>query len=209
MSALRSSSPPIPCLDNGDRLSRAEFHRRYEAMPQLKKAELIEGVVYLGSPVRIEHGDGDLQLSAWLGLYASQAPGVRAGSNASVLFDDDNEFQPDICLRRVTGGTSHIEDGYIAGPPELVVEIAASSVSRDLHMKKEVYRRQGVQEYIVWRVLDEALDWFVLRDGEYVAMAPDARGVIESQVFPGLRLAVTKLLAGDFAGVLAEQQAAS
>ncbi|MBA4179225.1 MAG: hypothetical protein C0506_01415 [Anaerolinea sp.] len=208
MSALRSTSPSIPCLDNGDRLSRAEFHRRYEAMPHLKKAELIEGVVYLGSPVRIEHSRGDKQLTAWLAAFELTTPDVEACSNASVLFDDDNEFQPDICLRRVAGGTSRVEDGYVTGPPELVVEIAASSVSRDLHMKKEVYRRHGVQEYIVWRVLDEALDWFVLRDGEYVEQKPDARGVIESQVFPGLRLAVTELLAGDFAGVLAEQQAA-
>lgn len=195
-----------PPFDNGDRLTRAEFHRRYETAPDLKKAELVEGEVYLGSPVRTEHGDAEGELGAWLGAYRARVSGLALSHNGTVVLDDDNELQPGIVLRRTDGGTSRTEEGYVIGGPELVAEIAASSVSRDLHTKKNVYRRNRVQEYLVWRVLDGELDWFALREGEYHLLAPDSNGVIHSEVFPGLRLAVTKLLAGDFAGVLAEQQ---
>jgi Uma2 family endonuclease len=90
----------------------------------------------------------------------------------------------------------------------LVVEVAASSVSIDRHKKLQVYRRNGVQEYILWRVLDGSVEWFALRAGEYVTLRPDERGVVHSAVFPGLRLAVPALIAGDLAAVLAAQQAA-
>lgn len=43
---IAASKPSIP-LENGDRLSRFEFEHRYQAMPELKKAELVEGVVYI------------------------------------------------------------------------------------------------------------------------------------------------------------------
>lgn len=105
------------------------------------------------------------------------------------------------------GGRSRIStDDYVEGAPELVAEVAASSASYDLHAKLNVYRRNGVQEYIVWRPLDRALDWFVLRGGEYAPLVPNAEGVMESERFPGLRLPVAALLAGDVAAVLTELQ---
>lgn len=203
------STPALPPLENGDRLSRAEFERRYDAMPHLKKAELIEGVVYVGSPVRFtQHGRPDSDVQTWLGVYRIATPGVESGGNSTVRLDLDNEPQPDVLLRCATGGSSTIdEDGYIQGPPELAVEVAASSASYDLHDKLRAYRRNGVQEYLVWRVLDGALDWFVLRDGVYERLQADEAGVIRSEVFPGLWLAVAALLAGDAATVLATLQA--
>lgn len=195
-----------PPFENGDRLTRAEFHRRYETAPDLKKAELVEGGVYLGSPVRTEHSNAEGDLGGWLSIYRAANPGLELQHNGTVILDDDNELQPDIVLRRSDGGTSRTEEGYVIGGPELVAEVAASSVSRDLPAKKNVYRRNRVQEYIVWRVLDGELDWFALHEGEYRLLTPDSNGVIHSEVFPGLRLAVTRLPAGDFAGVLAEQQ---
>jgi len=128
-----------------------------------------------------------------------------------VRLDLDNEFQPDVLLQidPAFGGRSRVtEDGYLEGAPELVLEVAASSATIDRHTKLQVYRRNGVQEYIVWQVLDRRLEWFALRDGEYVLLQPDARGVIRSAVFPGLCLAVESLLNGDLAAVLAEQQSA-
>ncbi len=202
----------LPPLENGDHLSRAEFERRYDAMPWLKKAELIEGVVYVGSPVRVEvHGEPHGWIVAWLGTYAAATPGVRLADNATVRLDLDNEPQPDALLRidPAAGGRSRTsEDGYIEGPPELIVEIAASSASIDCHTKLQVYRRNGVQEYLVWRVLDRTIEWFTLCEGIYEPLPADARAVIHSRVFPGLRLAVPALLAGELAAVLAEQQAA-
>ena len=212
MSALRSSlaNDLGARLEAGDVMTRAEFHRRYAQHPEIRSAELIEGVVYVASPLRArDHGFPDSYMGAWLAAYWLHQPGVRSAGNSTVVLDSDNEVQPDIVLIRETGGSSRITpDGYIQGPPELVVEIAASSTSQDLHQKKNAYRRNGVQEYIVWRVLDGAIDWFALQDGQYVALAPNASGVIESDVFPGLRLDVAAMLAGDISKVVAVQSAA-
>ncbi len=197
------TSTPSTWIENGDRLTQPEFHRRYERRPDLKKAELIEGVVYLPSPVRATaHGDLHAQMTAWLGAFASTARDARVSDNATVILDTDNEVQPDLSLRRVDGGTSRLEDDYIVGPPELIIEIAASSAAIDLHDKKNAYRRNGVQEYIVWRVFDEAIDWWHLVDGEYRPLPTRDDGVVESNIFPGLRLHVPAMLRGDMATVL-------
>src|SRR5215210_5401299 len=130
-----AGAPIVPPLENGDRLTRPEFERRYEAMPHLRKAELIEGVVYVGSPVRFtRHGKPNSDVEIWLGVYRVATPGTVSGGHSTVRLDLDNEPQPDILLRREAGGSSAIdEDGYVEGAPELVVEIAASSASYDLH----------------------------------------------------------------------------
>jgi Uma2 family endonuclease len=202
------TAPPktLPILESGDRLTRDEFHRRYCERPDLKKAELVEGVVYVASPVGSpSHGRPHARVITWLGVYAAKHPDVQEDDNVTVrLGSGHSEVQPDACLWREMPEGPHLDvRGFIEGAPQLVVEIAASSASYDLHDKKEAYRRAGVPEYIVWRVTNGAIDWFRLRDGEYVLVAPDARGVIESEAFPGLRLDVPKMLAGDMAGVLA------
>jgi len=200
------SVPAAPLLEGGDRFSRDEFERRYRAMPGLKKAELIEGVVYLPSPVSFEkHAELHAFLMTWLGLYRAATPGVRLGDNGTVRLDLDNEVQPDAFLFIEKGGRAVVgADGYVEGAPEFIAEIASSSASYDLHDKLRAYRRNGVREYLVWRVLDGQLDWFELQGTEYVERQPDAAGVISSRVFPGLRLAVRALLEGDPAKVLAE-----
>ena len=197
-------------LENGDRLTRREFERRYATRPDIKKAELIEGVVYMSAAVRItSHGEPHSAVIAWLATYCASTPGVRAADNATVRLDLDNEPQPDVLLRiePQAGGQSRVsDDDYLEGAPELIVEIAASSVSYDLHDKLRVYRRNGVREYVVWRVHDRQIDWFVLTDDEYRRLEPDAAGVLHSTALPGLRLLVSALLAGDLATVLAELQ---
>ncbi len=201
----------LPPLESGDHLTRPEFERRYEAMPHIKKAELIEGVVYVASPVRITHGRPHGQIMAWLGSYCAATPGVDFGDNATVRLDLDNEPQPDALLRLEpeAGGHSRVsEDDYIEGPPELVVEIAASSASYDLHDKLHAYRRNMIQEYIVWRIYDQQIDWWELHEGEYQHLTAAEDGVVHSRVFPGLCLNVLALLKGDLAGVLATQQSA-
>ena len=197
---------PVPVLESGDRLTRAEFHRRYCDRPDIKHAELVEGVVYVGSPIRLDvHGQPHADVMAWLGAYRARHPDVAVGDNATVYIDADNELQPDAFLFSQASSAPRLtEKGYVEGAPPLVVEVAASSASYDLHDKMRVYRRNGVQEYIVWRVLDETIDWFRLQEGEYVRVEPDADGIIESTPFPGLRLNVPKMLDGDLAGVLAE-----
>jgi Uma2 family endonuclease len=195
----------IPPLENGDRLTRAEFERRYDAMPALKKAELIEGEVYMPSPVRHKrHGHPHTRLVAWLANYETDTPGVEAGDNSSVRLDLDNEPQPDgfLIILPERGGQARIsEDDYIEGAPELVAEVASSSVSYDLGKKLNAYRRSGVREYIVWRVLDRQVDWFVNREGLFEPMPPSADGILRSTVFPGLWLDPAALVRGEKATV--------
>lgn len=204
----RGGTSACPPLENGDRLTRKEFERRYEAMPEVKKAELIEGVVYIGSRVRIKsHSKPHGMILAWIGAYSAATPGTDFGDNGSLRLDLDNEPQPDAYLRIESGGRSRIDDeDYLVGAPELIVEIAASSASIDLGAKRNAYRRNGVQEYVVWRVLDQTVDWWELFEGEYVPLKPDTTAIIESKVFPGLRLVVSCLLADDLKGVLDELQ---
>jgi Uma2 family endonuclease len=201
--SVRTKAPVS--LESGDHLTREEFHRRYLERPDIKKAELVEGVVYVGGRVRVlEHAQPHATVIGWLGYYAAHRPGLSVAPSATVILDDLNEVQPDVFLWHTEWSEARLtEDDYIEGAPLLVVEIAASSVSYDLHEKKEAYRRNGVREYIVWRVLDRAVDWFDLRDGVYVAREPDAHGMLESGQFPGLRLHLPSLLAGDAARVLA------
>jgi len=194
----------IPPLENGDMLSRQEFEIRYENMPDLKKAELIAGVVYMGSPLRIEqHGEPHGDIMAWLVTYKVLTSNVQVGDNCTVILDDKNEPQPDALLRKKQNGQSIINDkGYVEGAPELIVEIAASTVSFDLHQKKKVYENNQVQEYLVWRVADHQFDWFRLKEGKYIKLNPDENGVIKSEIYAGLWLDVNALLTGNMAKVL-------
>ncbi len=207
-----SVSPTInvPPLESGDHLTCQEFECRYQAMPHIKKAELIEGVVYVASPVRItNHGRPHAQVMAWLTAYWVATPGVDMADNTTVRIDADNEPQPDALLRLEpeVGGNSRVtDDGYLEGAPELIAEVAASSASYDLNDKLNAYRRNRVQEYIVWQIYENRLDWFNLREGRYVLQELDSAGVIRSQIFPGLWLSVTALQTGNLAEVLAVLQ---
>ncbi len=196
---------PVQPLESGDSLGAAEFLRRYEAMLDVNKAELIEGTVYLFSPVRLAHGTADSLIQGWLGSYAARTPGTQAAGNATVRLDPENVPQPDALLRILPecGGQTRLDEaGYLYGPPELIVEVAASSVAIDLHDKLRAYRRARVREYLVWRTLDRQLDWFVLEQDDYRSNAEDSTGVIRSAHFPGLVLAVDALLNHDAAKVL-------
>jgi len=207
VSIAEKPTPKCIPLESGDRLTRAEFERRYSARPDIKKAELIEGVVYVASPVSTrEHGTPHFALATWLGVYVAQTPGIVPAIDSTVRLDTDNEVQPDLLLAwdNSHGGRSRLVDGFLEGAPELVVEIAASSAAHDMNAKMHVYRRNGVREYVVWQIYDGRVDWFRLNaDGVYEPVAPGDGGIIESQAFPGLRLDVPALLRGDLAAVIA------
>lgn len=207
--ATPAVAPPPP-LVNGDRLTRSEFERRYESMPHIKKAELIEGIVYMGSPVRYtQHGHPHIVLAGWLAHYFSKTPALLIGDNTTTRLDEDNEPQPDLFLGLPPhlGGQARVDDdGYITGSPELVVEVAASSASIDLHAKLNAYRRNGVKEYLVWLSLESEARWYRLLEGQYELTQPrevGGRVVLCSDMFPGLWLDVEAMRAGDLAGMLA------
>jgi len=176
----------------------------------VKKAELVEGIVYMGSPVSVRHSKPAALIQVWLGTYASRHPEVEVHTNATVILDAENTVQPDALLRLLPehGGRSRVnEDGYLTGPPELLVEVAASSASIDLRDKRRAYCRNGVREYLVWLVAEARLQWFSLEGDDYRPLVPDADGVLNSLVFPGLRLPVAPLLAGETAKVIEALQA--
>ena len=195
----------IPPLRQGDRLSRDEFERRYEAMPEGTCAELVEGVVRMPSPVRQEqHGGPHFDFITWLGTYAVFTPGVQGGVSSTIRLDMDNEPQPDgvLFVEPGRGGNAFIDaDGYIAGSPELGAEISANTVRADIESKFKAYRRNEIREYLIWRVAEKTFDWYVLRDSKYEALPPSAEGYLKSQSFPGLWLDPAALIRGDKARV--------
>jgi len=213
MTTTRSSAPPtqpppqkVPPLENGDHLTRDEFERRYEATPGLKKAELIEGVVYMPPPVRADsHSTPHAAVMTWLGTYWIATAGTRLCDGGTLRLDLDNVPQPDAALmiEPTHGGHARLSpDDYVEGAPELVAEISASTASIDLNTKLRVYRRNKVHEYLVWRTTDQEFDWFVLRGSNYEGMALPPDGICRSEKFPGLWLDVPALLRRDFVSVM-------
>jgi len=198
--AARRSSQ-VPALRNGQRLSRDEFERRYEAMSEPIKAELIEGLVYMPSPVRQkQHGGPHFDLIGWMSVYRVHTPGVGGGVSSSIRLDIDNEPQPDgvLFVQPDRGGHAFIDaDGYIAGSPELAAEVSASTTRLDLKTKFKVYRRNEIREYLIWRVAKKTLDWYALRNGRYEPFVPSRSGYLQSGVFPGLWLDARALIRGD------------
>lgn len=187
-----------PSLESGDRMDRAEFHRRYSCRPDLKKAELVDGVVYVASPVRSpQHGLPHSLLQMMLGPYVLSRRDVVMNDNTSWLVDETNEVQPDVMLfrRRSAGGTAYVgADDFLHGVPELVAEIAGSSYAIDLGRKRDMYRRAGVREYVVWETESEVIHWWRLEAGEWVAIEPGADGLLHSTVFEGLSLDPAELI---------------
>ena len=195
----------IPPLENGDRLSRDEFERRYAEWPD-SRAELIEGIVYMAAALRFRsHGKPHSQLNGWLWAYQMLMPGTELADAPSVRLDSGNEPQPDLVLiwDADRGGQTRIStDDYIEGAPEFIAEISASTVSIDLGSKKTAYERNGVQEYLVWRVLDQEIDWFWLENDRYSLLQADDDGITRSRIFPGLWLDRSVLLRGEMNRVL-------
>jgi hypothetical protein len=204
MSTVRQTIPP---LRDGEKLTREEFLRRWEAMPLLKRAELIGGVVYMPSPLSIPHGDFDSSIVGWLFNYRASTPGCRTAANATWFMGLDVP-QPDGALWLVPeyGGRSSPSGPYQKGPPEFVAEVSLSSKERDLGPKYLLYQTTGVKEYLTVLLEDEDVRWHRLVAGKYRTLAPGDDAILRSVVFPGLWLNVPALLAGDAAGLLATLQ---
>lgn len=195
----------LPPLQHGDRLTAKEFCRRWDVTPHLKHAELIGGQVYMNPPISAgSHGVPHGQVIIWLGQYALPTLGVEVISESSIHFGPDNLPQPDALLRIKDqfGGTSRMIRQELHGPPELIVEVAASSAAYDLFEKKQMYALQGVQEYLVWVIHERKFVWFVLGGKAYVEQECSRAGVIKSQVFPGLWLDTKGMLADNWPQVL-------
>lgn len=183
-------------------MSQPEFHLRYEQYPDDIKFELINGIVYMASPAGLPHGKHVVMLASVLGQYQAQTDGVEAASDATVILNDTGEPRPDLFLRVLPefGGGTRTEGLYLAGPPELVIEIAHSTMAIDLYDKKVAYRRSGVGEYIVVCLEPETIYWFDLEKDRPRKLA--AGGIVKSKRFPGLWIDSTALFPGDIKRLL-------
>jgi Uma2 family endonuclease len=201
---MPSSVHPTPALVTGNRMSLEEFLSRWEELPELKNAELIDGVVNVPSPVSYRHGALDNLVALWLGYYASATPGSDCAGNAT-WFMLGSAPQPDAFLRisPAHGGQSREEQQYLAGAPELAVEICVTSTEIDFGPKLRLYQRAGVREYITVESLTQRLVWRLLENGVYVDQLIPADGIYRSQVFPGLWLDVAAFWADDRPKMLA------
>jgi Uma2 family endonuclease len=195
----RPQTATLPPLVAGQRLDRATFHDRYEAMPPSTRAELIGGVVHMPSPMSFDHGDENVPVVVWLTHYAESTPGVRPNIGSSLLLDDEAEPQADNSLRILPerGGQVRHEGGYIVGAPELVIEVARSSRRTDLGSKKADYERAGAREYVVFELDPDRVHWFIRRGDRFEPLLPGPDGLYRSEVFPGLWLDPTALDTGD------------
>jgi len=191
-------------LVTGERMTVEEFLRCWEELPDLKNAELIDGVVHVASPVSREHGSIDTLIHWWLAHYAHATPGCHAGNNSTWLMLDSAP-QPDAFLRILPahGGQSGDDRLYCTGAPELAVEICLTSTEVDFGPKRKLYQRAGVQEYITIELFRKRLVWHVLQEGVYFYQEYPPDGILRSLVFPGLWLDVAAFWAEDGARMLA------
>src|SRR5262249_47191641 len=191
----------LPPLVAGQRLDQPTFHERYEAMPPETRAELVGGVVYMPSPLRNDHGSTSEDISGWLVQHKRGTPGGQSSANATTKLGDEGEPQPDSQLRipESAGGLTRIDvDGYITGPPELVIEVARSSRPFDLGAKKGDYERAGVLEYLVVGLDPDQVYWFIRREGRFEDLPPGPDGIFRSEAFPGLWLEPRALYDQDY-----------
>ncbi len=192
-------------LVGGERLDQKTFHARYENMPKHVKAELIGGIVYMSSPLRVDYGDPHGEVVTWLKIFKAATPGTRSLDNATTILSDYSEPQPDACLLILPehgGQTSLNEKGYILGSPELGAEISLSTEDYDLHVKLPEYEKAGMKEYIVFLPRQEQVLWFVQRGEGFEPLTPGADGILRSEFFGGLWLDPAAILRCDTNRVL-------
>lgn len=199
---------PVAPLRAGDNLTRDEFLRRWQAAPSIKSAELIGGIVYMPSPVSVDHGDMEGDVGGWLNTYKAFTPGTAGGHNTTSFLLEDSP-QPDLNLRLLPeyGGGSWAQAKFLHGVPELLAEVCVSTAAYDLHQKYDLYEAAGIPEYLAVVVFEQEIRWHLLVDGCYQLLSPDADGLFRSRVFPGLWLDGQALLAGNLRQVLERLQA--
>ncbi len=203
MSTVPIAAPLWP----GQRLTRDEFLRRWEALPEVKRAELIGGLVYMASPVTADHARRDSLLITWLGVYAASTPGCKAGNNCTwIMLDSAPQPDADLTIAPESGGQSGLDGRYCTGAPELAVEVSMSTPGYDFGAKLALYQRAGVREYLTVALNPPRITWRAWTADGYVQIPPDAGGILRSRVFPGLWLDVEAALASDSAKTLATLQ---
>jgi Uma2 family endonuclease len=198
---------PFPLLETGYHLTADEFHERYKLLLDEQHAELIEGIVYMASPISRLHSLPDSTMNGFCMVYAAHTPETESSGSGTVRLDPKNEYEPDGYLRKLIGcGTQIFDQHYLEGVPEFVFEISNTTVTMDLHEKYDVYQRNGVQEYLVWQVQEQRIELFILVGGKFEKAAPDVNGILRSKAFQGFWLDTRAMINGNNATALATLQ---
>jgi hypothetical protein len=199
-----------PPLADGQLVSLEEFEQRFDATPDLKHAELLDGVAYLRHDGRAFAGSCRAALIGWLGVYSASTRFLLPGAHGHVALDDRNELQPDaiLAVRPEAGGTVVLDaTGVVRSAPDFAADVFTTTNATLLPKRIAAHERGGTLEYLVWYAEHKCVDWLVRERGEFVAMNPDpADGLLKSVAFPGLWLDATALLNGDLDTVLAALQ---
>lgn len=196
----------FPWLENGERMDQKTFHERYLNTPEGFRAELIGGVVYVSSPLKIRHGRSDAAFVTLLYLYSASTPGTETQVNTTTILGEDSEPQPDsalLILDEYGGQSKDGDDDYTHGAPELIVEVALSSRSLDLNAKLRDYEAAGVREYLIYDLKKREVRWFENRNGRFQPSSPENDGIFRSNIFPGLWLDPQALASREKAALIA------
>jgi Uma2 family endonuclease len=200
------SHEPLPLLEAGDNLDQPTFHRRYEAMSNVR-AELVQGIVYMPAAAAPRHGRVHGLVATWVCLYESETAGMESYVDTTAILGPNSEPQPDafLIIPPEKGGQmkwSREFPEYLEGAPEFVAEVANSSEAYDLHQKRADYERQGVREYLVVALRQKRVYWFASREGAFRELAPDEDGLLKSTAFPGLWLDPDAIVKGNVKRVI-------
>ena len=194
-----------PPLRQGEHLTPDEFLRRWDAMPDVRLAELIDGIVHMPSPLSVIHAELEPRLSGWLWAYCLFTHGCALRGNVTTRMSHDSVPQPDLSLTipAELGGQSRLEGEYPSGAPELIIEVSHSTFARDSGVKKRLYARSGVREYLIVRPGKRQILWQELVNGKFQLIAPDSDGLYRSRVFPALWLDAEALWNNDLKALYA------
>jgi hypothetical protein len=195
----RTVESPRALLE-GQRLDQSAFHDLYESMPPGTRAELIDGVVYMPSPIGMQHGGALVPVIVWLAYFAEHTPGVQVMDNVTTIVGRRSELQPDAMLRILPecGGRTSNKRGFVRGAPELVFEVARASRYVDLGPKLVVYQQAGVLDYIVHAMNPDEILWFSREQKTLVPQTIGSDGLYRSTTFPGLWLDPQALVAMNY-----------
>jgi len=186
-STFRQANPVAGWLENGDRRSQADFRHLRLSCHDGEDFELIWGEVFRTTPCVARDPDVLPLLAGVFRPYRDATRGIALERHPTTILGVDTEVRPVLLLlySSAAGGSSRYdEEGNVTGPPEMVVEVANSTRSLEMHAKLWAYRESGVREYLVLCVEEREIHWSHFPSKR--ELKPDKAGVWKSRVFPGL-----------------------
>ena len=172
----------------------------YEAYARLPdngwRYEVIQGELHMSPAPSIAHQQTSIALAVALYNYVRQhnLGRVFEAPIDVILPDLATPVQPDIVLI-LAANLDIVQKANVRGAPDLVVEILSpSTAAHDRHTKYGLYAEAGVTEYWIIDPESCAADIYTRRGNAFVPLGHYERdGVLQSELLPDLRLAMSEL----------------